>query len=327
MEGQSEKKMNRFQRIARNKSLLTRTAFIFVTFLFWLLIKLSRDGYSIRISVPVEAHSPSSQWMLVDQDQRTLDATITGPGFSLLRFSMFGLDPVSIDLGELPGKNLENGKRVSWPTEAFRMDLAEKIGGDIRIEGVQPDSLHFFLSPRVYRRVPVKPITKLNFQPPFRQRGPIQLSPDSVTIWGPIAWMDTLDHVKTQLITRNAITGAEEGVIGLQWNDRPEWQVDTHSVHFSILAEAFSEGTINVPIDVVFIPERSMVRLFPKTVTITYNAPISVLKNVKPHDFEVTADIRKQKNNNLFLQLTRVPKDVQVISWQPKKVDFLITPL
>ena len=89
----------------------------------------------------------------------------------------------------------------------------------------------------------------------------------------------------------------------------------------------YSEKQLDIPIEVINLPQCVRVRLFPPAVKVTATLPLDKINTVLPSDFKMVVDyheIIKTQASSLELLLLEQPSLVKKLTWEPKTVNYLI---
>ena len=99
------------------------------------------------------------------------------------------------------------------------------------------------------------------------------------------------------------------------------------SVQVTIPVDQFTEGNMEVPIEVMNLPAGYSLKLFPDKVNLRFIVGISNLSRLNPGLFKVTVDYSKAgdgSNSKLKLELVESPSYINGIKMEPEKVEFII---
>lgn len=89
----------------------------------------------------------------------------------------------------------------------------------------------------------------------------------------------------------------------------------------------FTEGQIEVPINVVNLPADVKLNFFPKTVLVSYYVDLDSYKSIKALDFKVECDYGEVKSNErtFFVpHLVQTPPKVKTAKIKQNKIEFII---
>ena len=170
-------------------------------------------------------------------------------------------------------------------------------------------------------RVKVIPNVDLTYEKQYNRLGKIQLTPDSVTIFGPKNKISSIDNIHTEKLTLRNVNQNIDTDLPLKFDDM--LNADYKDVNVKIFVEKYTEAVANVPIT---NNSKEKLRLFPDKVKIKYIVSLTDYNIIKENSFKVnidTADI-KADNNFLPIYLTDYPNNTRIINIEPKEVEYII---
>lgn len=310
-----------------NKRIIIFLFFLLLSILLWLLTVLNKD-YNTILSYPVRYTRIPRELLLMNNATERLVLDIQARGFTLLRLKMqsklspLALDVNSFSLQSVPG---ESPIVLYLVTDLIIDKLQQQLTSDIRIKSVVPDTLVLLLTEKFTKKVPVILDIDLDFERQYMQVGKLKITPDSVTVSGPDKIVDTLHFVITK---HEKLSGLKKNVnLDLDLLPADKLEYSSMEVVVSIPVEKFTEGSVEVPIEVINIPDSLFLRAFPADVEITYRVGLSDFKKVNEHMFMAVLDYSAKESsigNKLNVQLVKVPEFVQVTNFSPKSVEYII---
>ena len=309
----------------KNKSqtfqqLSNMTTFVTIAALLWLLIKLS-SNYTVTEPLTINIKDAPADLILTNGTQK-IKVTLSTSGFELLNyyFKPNSRRKVDISLEEVPLH------KDSESTYSFGSSYAkEKIASFLTLEPneVSFDENRITLNMEQLDSVKVKVIANvdLTYEKQYNRLGKIQLSPDSVTIYGPKNMISSIDNVHTQNLTLRNINQNIDTELPLKLDNI--LNASHKEVNVKIFVEKYTEAVANVPIS---NDSGQNLRLFPDKVKIKYIVSLTDYNIIKDNYFKVnidTADISSE-SNFLPIYLTDYPNNTRIISVEPKEVEYII---
>ncbi len=155
----------------------------------------------------------------------------------------------------------------------------------------------------------------------------MQLSPDSITLSGPDIEIDTIEQVYTQPLVLNNLTEDFSVVTTLkQPQNQGQISYSKTTVEVSGKVFRFSEMILDVPVEVVNLPEGTQIKTFPAVIPVLCKARIAQLKDLVASDFRVVADYGSlpQGQSVLQLQLAQKPDAVHTAQLLVDGVEFIL---
>ncbi len=294
--------------------------FVTIAALLWLLIKLSTN-YTVTEPLTINIKDAPADLVLTNGTQK-IKVTLSTSGFELLNyyFKPYSRRKVDISLEEVPlHKDGES-------TYSFNSSYAkEKIASFLTIEPseVSFDDNRIILNMEQLDSIRVKviPNVDLTYEKQYNRLGKIQLTPDSVTIYGPKNKISTIDNVYTENLTLRNINQNIDTYLPLKLDDM--LNTNHKDINVKIFVEKYTEAVANVPIT---NDSKQNLRLFPDKVRIKYIVSLTDYNITKENSFKVnidTADISPD-NNFLPIYLADYPSNTKIISIEPKEVEYII---
>lgn len=294
--------------------------FVVIAALFWLLIKLS-SNYTVTEPLTINIKDTPADLVLTNGTQK-IKVTLSTSGFELLNyyFKPSSKRKVDISLEEVPLH------KDSESTYSFSSSYAkEKIANFLTLE---PSEISFDENRITLNmeqldsiRVKVIPNADLSYEKQYNRIGKIQLTPDSVTIYGPKNEIAEIDNIYTENFTFRNINQNIDINIPLKLEGM--LNSDHKDINVKISVEKYTEAVANVPI---INNSKENLRLFPDKVKIKYIVSLTDYNIIKENSFKVnidTADINPE-NNYLPIYLTDYPNNTRILSIEPKEVEYII---
>ena len=294
--------------------------FVVIAALFWLLIKLS-SNYTVTEPLTINIKDTPADLVLTNGTQK-IKVTLSTSGFELLNyyFKPISRRKVDISLEEVPlHKDGES-------TYSFGSSYAkEKIANFLTLE---PSEISFDENRIILNmeqldsiRVKIIPNADLTYEKQYNRIGKIQLTPDSVTIYGPKNEIAEIDNIYTENFTFRNINQNIDINVPLKLDGM--LNADHKDINVKIFVEKYTEAVVNVPI---INNSKENLRLFPDKVKIKYIVSLTDYNIIKENSFKVnidTADINPE-NNYLPIYLTDYPNNTRILSIEPKEVEYII---
>ncbi len=293
--------------------------FVSIAALLWLIIKLSTN-YTVTESLTINLKNAPPD-LIISDDTQKVKVTLSSSGFKLLRyyFKPSQRRKVDILLDEVPLHQDSEG------TYSFSISYAkEKVANFLTME---PSEISFDENRiRVYMehldstRAKVIPNLNLSYEKQFNRHGKIQVSPDSVTIYGPKNIISSIDNIYTEEHSIKNINSNIDINLPLILGDK----INTNNteVNIKISVEKYTEAVANVKIN----NNTNILRIFPDRVKVKYIVYLSDYNIVNENSFVVnidTADISPDRNH-LPVYLVDYPNNTRILSIEPKEVEYII---
>jgi len=296
--------------------------FVFISTLFWLLIKFSKqytviDHFSVNyISIPEKL-----SWG--EMEEHTLELSVLANGFQQLNYAFGGKD-VDLDMSKV--KRYSEGKYYLLPQEQLGK-IIKQFPSTVSITYQNVDTLFFDFSKKVNKKVPIKLVDSLELAKSYNYMYPVFLKPDSVVVTGPLSIVKDIEFVETYKIIKTDIRKSCVSTVNLKKNKDDRILFSTNSVDVNINVERYTQNTMIVPVVLENVPQGFMLKIFPDNVKIIYNTGLSNFESIKPASFEIVADYNKLKDGHVQfipLDVNVLSKKIDLIRVEPSDVEFLL---
>ncbi|MEM6687054.1 MAG: CdaR family protein, partial [Bacteroidota bacterium] len=278
--------------------------------------------YTDTINMKVAYTNLAEDKILLGSQESTLQAQVKTTGFRMLRQKFFKKE-IEVDLRNVFKTATENTFYVLADAA-----IDKYIYQDIEILKVSPDTLFFTLGKNKTKTIPVVHQLALEFEKGYNLYDSLRIEPKQVTISGPEDVVDKLKVVYTEIKQLEEISGDIDLELQLIKHDSLQRvQYLQPTVKAVAKVDKFTEGKLNVPLQVQNLPQGYSIKLFPKEVSVTYTTNVSDFNTITQNDFTVYCDYNDIKNTNasFFIpKLVKFPKTVKTYRIDNKKVNFLI---
>ena len=153
---------------------------------FWFFSALGKD-YDYRIDYPIEFIYDTDSLVAVKPLPKYVDIDVTGGGWDLFRKSFwFGTDPIILEL--------DNPAAIRYLTRPTILPIISNQLDAFRINFLFTDTLYINVDRKVDRLVRMKiDSIAVSMDEDYRMITPISIDPDTVRIFGPTSFIDTLN--------------------------------------------------------------------------------------------------------------------------------------
>jgi len=293
--------------------------FFFVSFSFWILTKLSED-YSSKLTLEIDIINTPDDYIVKKQNINSILVFIKASGFELFYNKLFQ-NKLIVDLEE--EKIVDDKIVIDYNENKFK--LKETLNSNIDISNVFPDQIVIELEQVVNKFVPIVLENELKIKSGYGLRSPVDLSPDSIQVSGPLKEISKISYV-------SALIDADLNIENDYTADYEIVRDKKISYEFSsgkavIYVDRYSEKTIKIPILVRGIPDSLDLRLYPNEVDISFQSSIKRLKNISEKDFIVSVSFDPKTKNlskDLDVSIDSFPSLLKNLKISHKKVEFLI---
>jgi len=309
-----------------NPNLLIFGFFLLIAFLFWFLNALSKE-YVTEISIPINYINFPENKLVADSKTSRIKVRITAYGYRIFNYKTTKIEPIIINLRQHKPKpiNNSNNKKYYILSQTIKDEISDRIGRDLDVSIIEPDSLIFNMDEVISKKVPVRKNFEVGFKKQFMLKDNILIFPDSIKVKGVKSLLDTITGIYTLIKKFTELDGNHSFDIGLI--EIPGTEFSSKSVNLNIDVEEFTEQQYELPIELVNVPEKLRIKLYPTIAKISFNIGFSRFHSIYKEQFRVIADYKEAgdyQNSRLRLKVVKSPEHVSAIRIYPKTVDYII---
>ncbi len=315
---QSQKKIDSLK---NNKKLRVFLFFLTMSFLFWMLIKLSEE-YIADVRIEVNYIDIPAKKLLQSEPLQEIILTLKTRGFILLRHKIKE-KKINYSLKDI--KHKRNSIYFS-ETSSNINSIQAQFSAETDLLKIKPDTLYFDFGKKFSKKVKVVSDINLHFKSGFNLVNDIVFKPDFITISGPKGIIDSILEIKTKSIDIEKITESFEKSILLIV---PDEKVSLSVNHIVITGKVdkFTEGTFMMPFEVINVPKASIISTYPKEVKIVFQVALSDYNKIVPESFKVICDFKESQDNSLDHLMPKIieqPEMITSVKIIPNKIEYLI---
>lgn len=300
---------------------LTFLIFLVISTVLWFLIKLSKEYTTQAEFTLVYTEVPVNKW--VSTPEQRVKFSFVADGFVTLSHKLMPKQKrvVEIPLNEVP-YHLEGGYTYSYSSQYVTERLANLLGISSSNIAVSEDKQYFNMEDLQSRQLPVSVVMEVQPQRQYHLYGVPEVTPASVTVYGPKNLLDTLSTLRTEPLIADNVSESLHRVLALDLMDGT-FRSEVDQVEVSVRVEQYTEMDIEVPVG---IDDSLELRFFPESVMVKCMIPICDYSLMNGSSFRVLADTAQLHRLQplLDVHLEIVPPNVQVIKMEPTQVEYLI---
>lgn len=294
--------------------------FVAIAALLWLIIKLSAV-YSVTEDLTINLKDSPADLIIIDDSQK-FKVNLSTSGFELLHyyFKPSSKRKVDISLKEVPLH------KDSESTYSFSSAYAkEKVASWLSVETNKVSFDDNRISVRMEQLdsafVKVQPKVEISFEKQYNRHSKIKITPDSLMIYGPKNRLATVDNVSTEAVSLKNVNSNVDIDVPIVLEDMIF--ANQKDVNIKIDVEKYTEAIANVKIK---NDSDKKLRLFPDRVKIRYIVSLTDYNIINENSFDIridSSDISKT-NSLLPVYLIDYPNNTNIISIEPKEVEYII---
>lgn len=192
------------------------------------------------------------------------------------------------------------------------------FGEDVNIEHYLTDTLFFRFKKVNHKKVPVVPVTMLNFRSQYMSKSPLAIQPDSVVIEGEPHLLESIRQVYTAPIRHFDIHENINGIVGVEPIRRVDMQLT--EAYYSMDVTRYVEIVKEFPVSAVNVPAGKSLMVFPSTVNVRYKCEFPLVDYGEDAirmcvDYD---DFKSSLTGNCIVTMKNMPKGI--ISYEVEPV-------
>ena len=282
-------KIRNFLLCKSSREFLIFLFFVFVSFSFWLLQVLN-DDYETELAIPVKMKNVPENVVVTSDIPSELRVRVKDRGTVLVNYMLGQIFyPMVIDFVEYAYK----GNHVQIPSTILTKRITGQLNQSTKILTIKPDTLEFIYTQGKGKKVPVKLQGTVKAERQY-YISDIVYSPDSVMVYAPRHILDTLTTAYTNLVAIENITDSIHRRLDILPLKGVRFVPSYSDV--IVMADVFSEKTVEVPVRGVGFPKDKVLRTFPSKVQVSFQVGLKHFKEVTADDFSVEVDYKDLVN-------------------------------
>ena len=257
--------------------------------------------------------------MRIDQKKEPIEINLSATGFDILRYQWFRN---TLQLRSPAEQVSDPYFTINLIDQQFY--LQEQMYGNTVINGFKQPFLRVNYYSLSQKRVPILVNASIDFRPGYLLDFPLKTTPDSITVIGSKEQLDTLEFVVTEPFEKQELSENFKTALNLVRYEEMEFDYLKVIVNGSV--SSYSEKQFELPVEVNNLSSNTQIKLFPSTVKLTVLARLEQLQQLKNSDFELSVNfaLKKDTISSLPVILSKAPKGIKKINWNPKQIEFLI---
>lgn len=314
------------------KKPITRTPWIkrgpLKTFLFflgfstviWIFVQFSKQ-YTITVELPLTYVNVPKDKLLEDDNPQALTLRVRDYGFNLARYRLFP-PSLAIDLGYAK----ENGGELVYNLEQQKPEIVNQLNLAFEELAFVQNNLRINYEQKAVKTVNIVSQIGLNFAVGYSALEEVVLVPDTMRVSGPANILDTLSEIHTENISINNINTDLKGTVKLDRSGLERVTFFQDAIQYSLRTDKFTEGKIEIPIELLNVPKGNNIAIFPKEVIVFYQVSLNDFDKIKPTSFKVVVDFRNEipKEGYLLAQVVQKPALVNNVRLSENRIQFVV---
>lgn len=296
--------------------------FFVLAFSILVLTKLSKV-YTATLAFKVKPKEVSDTHVIIKANNPELDITIQTTGFNWLRYA---IKRPELDINFKTDVSKKDSTLI-WSVSKGFSNINKQFGKEEKIISVNPDTLLFRFDVNDVKYVPIILNSKIQYAKGYNTLDTLRTTPDSIKLIGPSSVLKSISKVRTQQLELIDVKSNVNKTLLLQLDSlNKNIKTNLKHVNLSVNVSKFSEGILDIPINIINIPEGVKVNYFPKQVSLSFTTSLDNFNTIKAEDFKVICDYNEASGNSALVpKLAKQPKNVKNIRVLQQKIEFIIT--
>jgi len=315
--------------IFRDKRKLTVFLICLALSLFsWILISLGKE-YSTTYVVPVKyTNFPENKTLLNDVPDQ-IAVSVMGSGFELLQFDeRLTEDTLLVNLDNLKTGMYGAYERGYLDQSVIGKNIQERLRGALALNRVLTDSVVFVFDLKVARTLAVKPRASFQVKQGFVQVDSITAIPAEVEVMGALSVLDTMHYIRTELVELGELSKSRKQRVALSHRFiGMDAATSVDSVQVVVSIDQLTERSFMVTPDLLNVPDSLEMLIFPNSVEVTVQLPLSKYEDVNVDDIELTVDFNDLEEGYMVLpvHMEKWPVLAERVQVKPDQVEIVLT--
>jgi hypothetical protein len=259
--------------------------------------------------------------LILNDNPENVQLRMQENGFKMAWFSLFP-PTLSIDIAET---NVQNGSLV-YVIDENRTEIQSQLDIDFENTRFLKDAVVINYEQKQEKILPVESRIKIEYAAGYSAVEDLKIQPDSIRVSGPDNILDTLSRLYTLPITLTKTNADQSGTVALDTTSLPNVTFYRSRVGYTVDVEKFTEGKVQVPIELINVPQGLNVVIFPKETVLFFQVNLKDFSKVTASDFRVVADFNNVRGEQDFIipEVIQKPDFTSNIRLNEKRIQFII---
>ena len=316
--------IEKFKLTLKNKKLLPGREFLLFLFFFliscslWLMMTLNKY-YETEIEIPYRIKKVPDDIYAVSMDKESLLLKVKDRGTVLFNYSTRNFLPITIDYSEFQRQE----GRLTIPATALKKSISGQLATSSELISIHPDTLIYYTQ-ESFDKYPVAISGDITSAKQY-EIGNIEITPDSVWVFGSTTATDTMTAIFTESVSRVDIRDSISFDVKLQKRKGVKYSAD--KVNIKVPVTPYTEKSFELEIKGMGFPAAYALKALPSKAKVVFNVNLIRIDSIQPSDFEVGimyGDIHGNKSERVALTLLKHPEGVRNIRIIPKEVEYIL---
>ncbi|QXP58247.1 CdaR family protein [Olleya sp. HaHaR_3_96] len=285
------------------------------------MTKLSKV-YTATLPFGINPINVDDTYVILNKEDAKLNITIETYGFNWLRYA---IKQPELDI-DFNTDVIKKDSLLIWSMSRGFPNINKQFSKQKKIISINPDTLVFKYDTNNIKYVPVVINANIQYAQGYNTLDDAKIIPDSIKLIGPSSILKNIKNVTTQQLDLDNIKANVNTVLGLNLDSLSN-KVKTNfkQVNLSVKVSKFSEGVVNLPIEIINIPRGKRINYFPKQIAISYSTSLENFNAISANDFKVICNYKDAIDNSFLTpEVVKQPDNVKNVRVLQQKIEFII---
>ncbi|MCB7479674.1 YbbR-like domain-containing protein [Christiangramia sediminis] len=304
----------------KRTSVKTFSFFLIFSAIVWVLVQFSKT-YTQLIEIPVNYVNTPLDKSISDERPDHVDLQLQDNGFNIYYYKFFN-PQLKIDLS----KARETENELVYSLQNHLTEIEQQLKIDFENSRIIQNEIVVPFQFKKEKMLKVIPNIEVNYAVGYSSDDPVKLTPDSVKVSGPEKIIDSMLSVPTKTIKLNKVNTDLDGNVAIDTSGLGALSFYDNSVKYTQKVEKFTEGSVEIAVEVINVPEDLNLAYFPKTIVVYYQVNLKNFENVSPADFRLVCDYKNinEGDDYMIAQLVEKPGFIHNIRLNERRIQFVI---
>ena len=279
--------------------------------------------YETTIFIPISYNNFPESQQLISNLETQMELKVKSHGFDLLSNNLLKSKTLQISVNNLEESKTRKYSQKQWVVNKNLKKIYKLLSADIKILSTNPDTLIFRFQKKERKKVKVVFNGELNFSSQYRMKDRIDLSPDSVFVFGSKEKISKINFVESKDTAFENIEKAIKQNLKLNEIEGISFSEDKVQIEFEV--EKFTEKIIELPLIAINVPKGYKIKCYPAKIDIVTTVSFDNYNKLNENLFVAQVDASNlEKKKRLAVILSKQPSFADIVKIKPSRVEFLL---
>lgn len=312
--------MAKKKKLIKKSSLKTFSFFLVFSTVVWFLVQFSKT-YTQLIEIPVTYTNVPLDKSIAEDRPENISLQLQETGFSIYYFKIFNPELI-IDLSKAD----VDGTDLVYRIDDHVTDIKEQLQIDLENSRIIQDEVRIPFQFKKEKTIRIVPHIDISYAAGYNADEPVRVTPDSVKISGPEKMVDTIESIKTRELDLTRVNQDLDGEVKLDTSGYGKISFYENNVRYFQKVEKFTEGSVEIPVEVINIPNGLNLAYFPKSVMVYYQVNLKRFDKINRSDFRVVCDYSEINEGDDFMvaKVVEKPELITNLRLNERRIQFVI---